>query len=503
MKKSFWRRLVGLGFIVLVMVGLGYGQGAGVESLTILYTNDLHAHLLAEGGRGGFANVAGYIKEVRGSGRRVLVLNGGDMVQGTPVSTLFSGVPIFEILNSCGYDAAVLGNHDFDYGLERLAEYRKVAAYPILSANVLLGGKLVADEAMHVFDLKGLKVGVLGLTTWEFIDGVTVLRPEAMVKRYLPELKRQSDLVVVLTHLGVEEDKRLARTTRGIDVIVGGHSHTALHEPVKVGETLIVQAGRYGECVGELDLKVDRMAKKVVGYEGRLVAIPAAKVRPDPAVQKLVACWEGKVSGLVDIRIGFNPVSMDVGQVTAAIERAWQETYKTDFAFQNEGSTRDTLAAGNIMIRHIYNIYPFDNTLMILDLDRDQVRRILPKAVFKEEKPFYTLITNSYIGRETIAKYGLPRERVHPIRTLIREGLIEYIRKHGNLGSPSSQPAGVQGRIQSSLELKLTGFLQRPIYNVIARSNRRSNLGFPVNKARLLRRVLLAMTRRAFSDVLT
>ncbi len=430
-----WKSAVFI-LILLVIGRAGYGQDTtrpGVETLTILHTNDLHAHLLPEGGRGGFANVAAFIKEVRRTRERVLVLNGGDMVQGTPVSTLFSGTPIYEILNACGYDAAVLGNHDFDYDLEKVAEYRKIAAYPVLSANVLMNEKLVADEAAHVFDIKGLKVGVVGLTTREFISGVTILPPEAMAKRYVPELRRQCDLIVALTHLGVEEDKELAGTTRGIDVIVGGHSHTAIAKPLKVGETLIVQAGCYGRWVGELNLKVDRKGKKVVDYDGRLVAIPAGNLPPDPAVQKLVNAWEGKVSNLVDIQIGVNPVFMDVPRVTAAMERAWLETYKTDFAFQNEGSTRDTLPAGKILIRHIYNIYPFDNTLVILDLDRDQICQILPKAVFKEEKPFYSLITNSYFGRETTAKFNLPRERVHPIKTTAREALIEYIREHGTL----------------------------------------------------------------------
>jgi 2',3'-cyclic-nucleotide 2'-phosphodiesterase (5'-nucleotidase family) len=171
----------------------------------------------------------------------------------------------------------------------------------------------------------------------------------------------------------------------------------------------------------------------VVDYDGRLVAIPVKNLPPDPATKKLVDAWEGKVSDLVDIKIGFNPAPMNVPQVTAAMERAWRETYKTDFAFVENGSARDDLPAGDILIRHIYNIFPFNNTLVILDLDRTQICRILPKAEFKDDKLFYTLITNSYCGRELAGNLHLSRERIHPMKTTVREALIEYIREHGTL----------------------------------------------------------------------
>jgi 2',3'-cyclic-nucleotide 2'-phosphodiesterase (5'-nucleotidase family) len=319
-------------------------------------------------------------------------------------------------------------------------EYRKIANFPILSATVWLNGKLVADEPYHVFDVQGLKIGVLGLTTSEYINGYTILSPEEAVKRYLPEIRRRCDLVVALTHLGVSADCKLAQETSGIDIIVGGHSHDRIEIPKKVCTTLIVQAGLYSRYVGKLDLVFDRRTKKIVKYHNQLVTIPVPGLTPDPLTQKQVALWEGKVSDQVDVQIGYNPKRMSVPQVMAGMERAWLELYRTDFACVPNGNAREGLPAGKIRIREIYNIFPFNNTMVVLDLTREQINQAVPNAKFSEVKPLYTLVTNSYWAGQLKAKFYLPSERIHPTNTQVRDDLITYIQVHGTLNPTSTQP---------------------------------------------------------------
>jgi 2',3'-cyclic-nucleotide 2'-phosphodiesterase (5'-nucleotidase family) len=256
-----------------------------IETLTILHTNDVHARLLPdEKGRGGWALIAALIKAKKASQRDVLVLDGGDMTQGTPVSTIFYGTPIFHVMNASAYDFAVLGNHEFDNGTSYIREFRGIANFPLLSANVLENGELVADAPTALVDVDGVRVGIIGITTSEAIhqEGLSFLSPEDVVAKHVPTLDEEADLIVALTHLGFKRDRELAAASEGIDVIVGGHSNTELHAPVRVGNTWIVQAGARSLFLGELNLTLDMKTEKLLSVEGRLIPVRAADSTPDP-----------------------------------------------------------------------------------------------------------------------------------------------------------------------------------------------------------------------------
>jgi 5'-nucleotidase / UDP-sugar diphosphatase len=426
-------------FFSLLVLGATsiFGQSSPsshLKTLTILHTNDFHAQLLAKdpGPKGGAANIAAFFKQMRKTHKDVLVLSGGDSVLGSPVSTMFEGKPIFEVMNACGYDAAVVGNHELDYGVKLLMEYRKIAKFPILSANFMMNGKLLM-EPTAVIEVNGIKVGLLGVTAQWDTPGVTWVSPEEAIKKYLPALKHRTNVVVLLSHLGSGEDTRMAQSISGIDVIVGGHTHNALEKPVMAGKTIIVQAGKHGQYVGVLELTIDTQAGKVVSHSGRLVSIPVPGLAPDPETKRVVDTWEAKVSKVVDIKIGENPKALEVEEVKARLERVWRDTYRTDFGYQNPGATRSDLPAGKILIRHMWNIMPFDDQLMILDLDRQQITQVLGPVKFKEEKALYTLVTNSDAGPRLAKQFNLPAGRIHPIQVILRDPVIEYIKKHGNL----------------------------------------------------------------------
>jgi 2',3'-cyclic-nucleotide 2'-phosphodiesterase (5'-nucleotidase family) len=338
-------------------------------------------------------------------------------------------------MNASAYDAAVLGNHEFDNGTSYIREFRKIADFPLLSANVLENGELVADAPTALLDIDGMRVGIIGITTSDAIhqEGVSFLSPEEVVATYVPALDEQADLIVALSHLGYERDRELAIASEGIDIIVGGHTNTKLEVPVRVGSTWIVQAGRWGLFLGELDLTLDMETEELLSVEGKLVSVPVPGTTPDPETLAVIQEWEGQVSGQMDVKIGDNPKEQPIPTLRRNIERVWLATYRTDFAYNNPGGTRAYLPVGDILIRHIWNAMPFNNTLVVVDLSAEEIQTLIPAAEFREHKKYYTVITHSYAGDRMQDGLGLPSERFHPISTSWREPILNYVRTNGHL----------------------------------------------------------------------
>ncbi|MFP4580697.1 MAG: bifunctional metallophosphatase/5'-nucleotidase [Candidatus Sumerlaeia bacterium] len=418
---------------------VGSTDTENTDSLVILHTNDMHGQLSPKSdGKGGMAQAAAYINKVRAERKDVLLLDAGDMTVGTPVSTFFMGKPIFDVMNQMGYDAAVLGNHEFDNGHQYVYDFRDIADFPILSANVYAKGGTIADAPWLIKDVDGLKVGIIGITTHQYIDdrAVEIRKPEEVLPPIIAELEPQVDLIIVLSHLGHGEDKALARAVPGIDVIIGGHSHTRLSRPVQVDETVIAQAGSNTDFVGHTEFQVDTKGDKVVAYSGKLMPIPVDGLEADAPTAAAVQNWESKVVEIVDVKIGETDTFLSTNQVKERVEVIWQMKYKTDFAHHNPGGTRAPLQKGDITIRHIYNSLPFANTLVILQLTKDQVQQIIPDAEFDAEKELYSLITNSYKGNHFIRDMQIPKDRIQWIDESFRDPVIEYIREKGNIQVP-------------------------------------------------------------------
>src|SRR5215472_7287206 len=190
---------------------------AEVRSLTILHTNDLHARISPlENGHGGFAYVAAAVRHEREGCKDCVFLNAGDLVQGSPVSTIFHGLPVYEIANLLGFDAATLGNHEFDYGWMQARKFIRTAQYPIVSSNIVnSGGEAFAPKPYMIFKVNGLRVAVLGamtdslgpLTTPKLLEDWHTLPVLATARKYAAELKPQSDIIVLLGHITGEEEQ--------------------------------------------------------------------------------------------------------------------------------------------------------------------------------------------------------------------------------------------------------------------------------------------------------
>jgi 5'-nucleotidase len=275
---------------LLVAGGFPYDAFAAkdeVKRLTILHTNDVHSRLEAfpaDGGKfagqGGVAARASLIQKIRQEQEHVLLFDCGDIFQGTPYFNLYKGEPEMKAMSLMEYDAATMGNHDFDAGIDGFAAQLPHARFPILCANydfsqTALDGKTAPYK---VFNKAGLKIGVfgLGIKLWglvpqELFGKTQYIEPIQTARSVSERLKKREgcDLVVCLSHLGYEydtpkpSDKIIAKETEHIDLILGGHTHTFLDEPTvlrnKFGhDVLINQVGWAGLRLGRLDFEFGR-----------------------------------------------------------------------------------------------------------------------------------------------------------------------------------------------------------------------------------------------------
>lgn len=391
----------------LLLLAALAAQCANVEQVTILHLNDLHARLLPdEQGRGGFAHVATAIATERSKSENAVVLHAGDMVQGSPVSTIFEGTPLFEVANSLGFDAHCLGNHEFDYGWEKIAEFQRVADAPILAANVLNAqGDLLAPPTM-VLTAGDLQIGIIGAVTprlarlikpaqagpWRAHPLVEALRG------HVADMDARSDLVVVLGHLFDDEDEAVLHGLPDVDVLVGGHDHGGLDTELLIDGRIGVKLRPYGRELGRLDISFDRDEGRIVQHRWRRIPISQDRFPAKREVAALVDQWESKVSDLVDVEIAECVRALGRDDVKQLIERALRETTGAQVAFMNRGGVRDSLTEGTVMARHIWNILPFDNALVEATVRGDRLPEEARAGHDLEPGRTYRFVTNDYVA---------------------------------------------------------------------------------------------------------
>ncbi len=392
--------------VLLVVMLFAFAVGAQVwagQYMTLLHFNDLHGHLEAfaqnDVSVGGMARIATAIQQVEAwnDDHQVvtLLLNAGDVLQGTAMSTMFQGQPDFWCLNEIGTDAMCLGNHEFDFGQQVLSQRMKQATFPILAANITRQQSGLGVTAYcYVTELRGVKTGIFGLTTADTptttardnVAGLEFHDPVTVARQMVEFLGGRADFIIALTHLGFPQDIELARAVPEIDVIIGGHSHTALQQPEVVGNTLIVQAGAHGLYLGQLDLYVE--AGDVSKYRGFLRSIDD-RITPDPKIAAFVGRYAEKVEAQLGEVIATATVHLDgereavrsretnLGDLLCDITR---EYARTDIALLNGGGIRAPIAAGPVTARDVITVLPFGNDLVRVALTGEQVRQLLDRS---------------------------------------------------------------------------------------------------------------------------
>ena len=419
------------------------GAREGILRVHLLHTNDIHGYLGArEAGfmnpefppaLGGAASAAAYVKRVRAAaaeaGEGILLLDGGDVFQGTRLGESTKGGAIIEWMNEIGYDAMVLGNHDFDVGWENARRLANMATFPPLGANVAIaqtGERVDWAEPYTIVETAGVRFGIVGIVTRDTktlvpadqLGNVDFLPVDETVRRYAPEMREKgAEVIIALGHLGVppgyetrmasvekkvalspdERDgglnaQELVHAVRDIDIMVGGHIHWGLRKPYEDPITHTVCFQTYGRMsgLGHVILLIDEQTHTFAGYEfahadGPEVTLFTDYIWPDPehkrAIGAAVSVAEAgmdQVVGIVDVHLGRGGAEHILGQVVAD---AFRVTAGADVAFTNRGGIRTELRRGPVTPRDLYEVLPFNNELELFDVTGETLREILETGV--------------------------------------------------------------------------------------------------------------------------
>lgn len=377
--------------------------------IVIVHTNDFHGNLLPLEERafvpppetvGGAAYLAAKIKELRKKfSSRVLLLDAGDIIQGTAVSNMFGGKPVIEYMNYMGYDAMSIGNHEFDWGLKGLKDIADEIHFPLLCANAVqsaTGELLPGLKPYVILERGGTRIGIIGgvtpgtsrMTFPENIKGITFLDPRETVRKYVSELQQKNiRVIILLSHFGYGADKEIAQAVPGICAIIGGHNHIGIRATEKINDTLIVQAGSSGTFLGQLRLILDSHTGKILFYniENELIPIVDSDIKPDPEVEKMIRPYAARIKPIMDEVIGRARADLTkdkwtgmadtkVGNFIADVVR---ERYAADIGIYNLGGIRTSLLKGDITKGDVYSMIPFDNHIITIELTGSQILDLL------------------------------------------------------------------------------------------------------------------------------
>jgi len=365
---------------------------------TVLFTNDTHGRVEEGGYAGmGFPKLATLVKDYRSKGD-VLLLDSGDTFHGQTIVNLNEGEAIVNIMNEMGYDAMTLGNHDFNFGQERIKELDEMSDFPLLAAN--LDPLLV--EPYVIKEIEGMKIGIFGLATPETtykthpknVEGLTFRDPAVVAQEMVDELSGQVDMIIALAHLGISEEseftsRKVAENVSGIDLIVDGHSHHALEEGMMVNNTLIVQAGEYDKNLGVVEVKMvdgaveDLKASLVTKEEAEdvekdsdiLAQIEEIKTENEEITSAVVGKTSVELNGEREyVRTG----ETNLGNL---LTDAMLAKVDADVAITNGGGIRASIGEGEITKGEIITVLPFGNTTIVKKLTGAQLLDVVEHGV--------------------------------------------------------------------------------------------------------------------------
>jgi 5'-nucleotidase len=399
------KRVLSLVLVVLLILSsfsFAFGQDAETVKITIIHTNDTHSRLEGSDSVIGFAKIATLIKEAKEANPNTLVLDAGDTLHGMPIVNISKGENAIKVLEAAGYNYMTLGNHDFNYGQERLLELKDMSKVGMLSANIVdeNGDYLFTPYAIE--EVGGVKVGIFGLSTPDTVivthpknvEGLTFKDPIEVSKEMVKELEDKADVIIALAHLGLDESstitsKALAQGVEGIDLIIDGHSHTILEAGQLENDTLIVQTKNYGENLGYVDIEV--LNGEVTGISARLLPVAdTADVVPDPDLAAYIESINPKNDPAFQVVVASTDVYLDgvrenvrtketnLGNLSADAART---ATGADVAFVNGGGIREDVPVGDITKGKIAAIFPFGNLIVVKKITGQDLKAMLEWSV--------------------------------------------------------------------------------------------------------------------------
>ncbi len=389
---------------LLIIIFFNLSAFCQSKFLTILHTNDMHAAFIPHEAFwvrdsvkplvGGFLELSATIDSIRKI-NDVLLLDAGDVMTGNPITEYkykgAYGGALFEMMNMIGYDAWCPGNHDFDISQENFVKLTKIAKFPTISANLVnnKNKRHLNNKDYVIIQRAGLKIGIVGIMSQNLYNlvnqnnlvGIKVLSPNETLQNVINKIDDKTDLIIALTHQGFVEDSILATMVRGLDIIIGGHSHSRIRNPRLINGVIIAQAGSDCENLGQIRIEVQD--DKVVDFNGTLIQLWNRPER-DIENKKLVKFIDSLKK----------EIDKDYSKVIAELEVDWKRengesnignfitdaqriAVQADVAFMNNHGIRKDLSRGPITRMDLFNILPFRNFLTTFKLSGKQIRSIV------------------------------------------------------------------------------------------------------------------------------
>lgn len=378
------------------------------EEITIFHTNDTHGRYAEGNEHIQISNLATLKKETPNS----ILVDAGDCLHGLPIVNMDKGKNAIELIKCAGYDYITPGNHDFNYGKDRLFELSQIASsgdntLKFLSSNILKNGEKVF-ESNDIKEIDSIKIGFFGLTTQETksktgfknVEGLEFANPIEYATEQVSELKRKgADVIVAICHIGTNSLSKpnsidIANEVQGIDLIIDGHSHTKFENGKQVGNTLIVSTGQYLEYIGEVKLtfntndieniKIENKSARLIGKE------EALKYKLDYDISKKIDEIKGQQEKILDKVIGVTKNTLDGSYENVRTKETnlgnlvndiLLDKTKADISLFNGGNIRDTIEKGDITRRDIVDVFPFSNTIVTKELTGTQIKDALEQGV--------------------------------------------------------------------------------------------------------------------------
>jgi 2',3'-cyclic-nucleotide 2'-phosphodiesterase (5'-nucleotidase family) len=464
-------------FLVLLAAIVVFTWGCAGKSLpknpqppihvTVLFFNDLHGHLQpfvvkTDTGKekvGGIARLAALVKTIRTEndrkGAKTLVLVAGDMLQGTPLSTVFHGRPDLECFNLMGVDAMTVGNHEFDFGMENFLNLKKTAAFPFLSSNIIWkdSGRLVCNPSA-VFQLSDtVALTVIGATTRQLmtttlsenVEKIDVLDSVLSVRQTADRVKDRGP-VILLSHSKHKTDRAIAAAVPALSAIIGGHDQILLSPFRKVGNVPVLQAFEKGRYLGRIDLTVDPASRKAELVSASYIPITAA-IDPDPEIAGIVEKYYAQLDDMFTATIGQSGVFLDGERGNVRYVETTLGNFVTDLmrentgaqvALLNGGSLRASIAAGPVKLEDIFKSMPYANEIVLVQLTGAELLQVLTRSVSgkpEDEDGGFLQVSGLWytISRHAVENVRIGREKTPlvPAKTY-RVAITNFLKSGGD-----------------------------------------------------------------------
>ena len=388
-----------------------------MSKLVILHSNDLHGDFLPhdEDGLevGGLPRLAGYVRRVRSEEENVIYANAGDMFRGSVIDSEYMGLSTIDLMNVLSPDVSTAGNHEVDYGIAHLLFLEKCARFPIINANlfVTMGNVRLFAPYMNV-NVGGMRILFIGLLTEEVLDQA---RQEKVIGTFIDVEQaarevgiicdnyrtRRTDMVVLLTHIGIQADRELAELLNpdwGVDLIIGGHSHTFLDEPEIVNGIPIVQVGKGSGSIGRFDIEYEP-GEGIKKLDWQRVPINENTAEEDPLMLEMLGRYKGETDAKYKrvitnfARALTHParnMETELGNLYADLI-AWEASF--DIMMMGSGAIRKESLGPVVEYQDMLENTPFDDQLWMLKVTgkqfRDMIRFIMRDEAWEGHTEFY------------------------------------------------------------------------------------------------------------------